>query len=95
MTNDDCTGTVVQYGPIKLPAEETDPRVDDPTRPPNFYYDTSRRIYSVMRRGIGIGIGCVCRRSFWYPYGFFLCSSVNAPFFFLFLSCITGHLHAE
>lgn len=29
---------VVQYGPIKLPAEETDPRVDDPTRPPNFYY---------------------------------------------------------
>ena len=28
----------VQYGPIKLPAEETDPRVNDPTRPPNFYY---------------------------------------------------------
>ncbi|RPA99207.1 NAD(P)-binding protein [Choiromyces venosus 120613-1] len=28
----------VQHGPIKLPAEETDPRVDDPTCPPNFYY---------------------------------------------------------
>lgn len=41
----------VHLGPVKCPMEETDPWIESPGRPPNFYYTQQRILYAAARKG--------------------------------------------
>lgn len=40
----------VHLGPVKCPMEETDPWIDSPGRPPNFYYTQQRLLYAAAKK---------------------------------------------
>jgi nucleoside-diphosphate-sugar epimerase len=41
----------VHLGPVKCPMEETDPWIDGPNRPPNFYYTQQRILHAAANNG--------------------------------------------